>query len=131
MAALTGLRVLVVEDEGMVAAMIEDMLQDLGCIVAASVGQLEKAREIAAAADIDLALLDVNLRNELVFPVAEILAGRRIPFVFSTGYGASGLPAEFRNHTVLTKPFSQLQLQQAMAKLPVTSTGARDGTSQG
>jgi CheY-like chemotaxis protein len=114
-AELLGLRVLVVEDEAAVALMIEDMLQDLGCTIAGSAARLAEALKIAATAEIDLALLDVNLAGQPVFPVAEILRGRRIPLVFSTGYGVRGLPDEFSGFPVLGKPFSTLELQQIIA----------------
>ena len=115
MTGLAGIRVLVVEDEAFVALMIEDMLEELGCTIAASVAQLAKARAIAATAEVDLAVLDVNLGGEPVFPVAETLRARRIPLVFSTGYGASGLPADFAGFPVLGKPFAIAELQQAIA----------------
>jgi CheY-like chemotaxis protein len=111
----SGIKVLVVEDEGVIAMMIEDMLEELGCEVVASVAGFAQAREIAARAEIDLAMLDVNVAGQLVFPVAEILRDRRIPMLFSTGYGASGLPTEFQNYLLLTKPFSRTELQQKMA----------------
>lgn len=109
---LSGLRVLVVEDEGFVALLIEDMLQDLGCVIAASVARLTEALETAATAEVDLAVLDVNLDGETVLPVVEILRVRQIPLILSTGYGASGLPQEFAGHPVLCKPFSMAELQQ-------------------
>ena len=115
MTGLSGLKALVVEDEGSVAFMIEDMLQELGCTVHASVARLEDARGIAQKAMVDFALLDVNLNGQLVFPVAEILRRRRIPFVFSTGYGASGITDEFRNYPVLGKPFTLGDLQHKLA----------------
>ena len=115
MTGLPGLRVLVVEDEGAVAFMIEDILQNLGCEIVASVARLGDAQEIAATAAIDIALLDVNLFGRPVFPVAEVLRQRRIPFIFSTGYGMSGLPREYSSHPVLGKPFSATELQQTMA----------------
>ncbi len=107
-----GVKVLIVEDEGLVAMMIEDMLAELGCDVVASVAEVPKACEAASEVEIDLAILDVNLAGELVFPVAKILRNRNIPFLFSTGYGASGLPSEFSNRQVLHKPYSQIDLQQ-------------------
>ena len=121
MSQLAGARILVVEDEGLVAMMIEDMLAELGCEVVASIAELPRAWEAAAEFEMDLAMLDVNLAGELVFPVAEILRGRDIPFLFSTGYGASGLPSEYADHQVLHKPYSQTELQQKIAltlKLP-------------
>ena len=73
MAELAGLRALVVEDEGSVALLIEDMLEELGCEVAASVATLAEALTAATDGSFDFAVLDVNLAGELVFPVAEVL----------------------------------------------------------
>lgn len=115
MTPFAGVRVLVVEDEGAIAMMIEEMLEELGCEVVASVARLVTALEIASSAEVDLAILDVNLAGELIFPVADILRDRGIPFLFSTGYGASGLPSEFAQHPVLHKPFSQSDLQHKVA----------------
>jgi CheY-like chemotaxis protein len=115
MAELVGLRVLVVEDEAPVALMIEDMLEEAGCTIAGSVARLADALKIAATVEIDLALLDVNLAGQSVFPVADILRGRRIPLVFSTGYGARGLPSQYAGFPVLGKPFSANQLRQTIA----------------
>lgn len=115
MTPFAGVRVLVVEDEGAIAMMVEQMLEELGCEVLASVAQLATALEIAHVVEVDLAILDVNLAGERVFPVAEILRDRGIPFLFSTGYGVSGLPSEFARCPVLHKPFSQSDLQQKIA----------------
>lgn len=115
MTPFAGIRVLVVEDESAIAMMIEDMLQELGCEVVASVARLTTAREIASVVEVDLAILDVNLAGERIFPVAEILRDRGIPFLFSTGYGASGLPSEFAQCPVLHKPFSQSDFQKIVA----------------
>jgi len=113
-ADLQGVRVLVIEDEGSVALMIEDMLEELGCEIVASVARLADAHKIAATTEADLAVLDVNLEGQPVFPVAKILRQRRIPFVFSTGYGAGGLPGEFTGCPVLGKPYSMEDLQQTI-----------------
>lgn len=115
MTPFVGIRVLVVEDEGAVAMLIEEMLEESGCEVVASVARLGTACAVASTAEIDLAMLDVNLAGELVFPVAEILRDRNIPFVFSTGYGASGIPSEFSQCHVLHKPFSDSDLQEKIA----------------
>lgn len=115
MSDFRGIKVLIVEDEGLVALMIEDMLQDLGCEIVALASRLKEAREIAAIASIDLAVLDVNLAGERSFPVAEILRDRGVPFMFSTGYGTAGLPAEFSKCPVLSKPFSAKALQETLA----------------
>ncbi|MCG6574758.1 response regulator [Pseudomonas sp. AF32] len=111
MTPFAGIRVLVVEDEGAIALLIEEMLEDLGCEVVASVARLTAAQDRASTAHIDLAVLDVNLAGERVFPVAQILRDRGIAFLFSTGYGASGVPAEFAGYPVLHKPFSESELQ--------------------
>src|SRR3990170_2051669 len=93
-----GLKVLVVEDEGPVALLIEDMLLDLGCEIAASAAELDRACNLARTAMIDFAVLDLNLGGESAVPVGHILRERGIPFVFSTGYGTSGLAEEFSSH---------------------------------
>jgi CheY-like chemotaxis protein len=116
MTDLSGLKVLVVEDEGSIALLIEDMLIDLGCQIAASVAQLAQACKIAATVLIDFAVLDINLNGERVFAVAEILQERGIPFLFSTGYGTTGVPAAFERHPVLCKPFTLDNLRQAISK---------------
>lgn len=108
---------LLVEDEALVALMIEDMLTELGLDVIASVSQVAKACEWAAAAAFDVAILDVNVAGELVFPVARILRERRIPFLFSTGYGQPSLDDEFRNALTIGKPFSAEQLAEKLRTL--------------
>lgn len=111
---LTGARVLIVEDEAMIAMLIEEFLSDLGCDVAASASRLDSAVEKARNLAIDIAVLDVNLAGQLSYPVAGVLRERGIPFVFATGYGAEGMPAEFRGAPVLSKPFAQEQLAEAL-----------------
>lgn len=116
---------LVVEDEGAIAMLIEEMLEDLGCEIVASVARLAAAQERASTAHIDLAILDVNLAGERAFPVAQILRSRGIAFVFSTGYGASGVPAEFAGYPVLHKPFSEEELRRKIGlALKGSVTGA-------
>lgn len=117
-----GLRALVVEDEGAVALLIEDMLLDLGCEVVASAGSLAKASELARSALIDFAILDLNLAGVSALPIAEILRERRIPFLFSTGYGASGVSGRFESYPVLAKPFVITDL---MSKIAATIAGDR------
>lgn len=105
MSALAGRRILVVEDEMMVAMVLETMLDDAACRIVGPFGRLAQALASAQRDSIDAALLDVNLHGEQVFPVADALAQRNIPFVFVTGYGAGGLPPRFKNRPALTKPY--------------------------
>ncbi|QND66650.1 response regulator [Mesorhizobium loti] len=90
MADARRLRVLVVEDEALVAMLIEDMLLELGYEVLGPAMRLGPALEMARDEIFDLAVLDVNLANEQSFPVAQLLQERGIPFVFATGYGLRG-----------------------------------------
>lgn len=115
MTPFAGVRVLLVEDEGTIALLIEEMLEVFGCAVVASVARFAQALDAAATVQVDLAILDVNLAGERVFPVADILRSRDIPLLFSTGYGPSGVPAEYAGYPVLRKPFSESQLQHCIA----------------
>lgn len=105
MAELAQLEALVVEDEAAIALLIEDMLIDLGCVVVASAADLDRACELARTATIDFAVLDLNLNGSSANAVACILRERRIPFIFSTGYGVGGISDEFKSSPALAKPF--------------------------
>jgi CheY-like chemotaxis protein len=107
-------RILIVEDEMMIAMMIEDFLQELGWDVVGSAGGTERAIALARATDIDAAILDVNLNGRDTFAVADILRERQIPFVFATGYGADGVTDRFRGVPTLTKPFQRDELERAL-----------------
>lgn len=113
---LHGLRMLIVEDETMVAMMVEDLLETFGCIVVAVAGTVKQALALVAAKDvaIDGAILDVNIGGEKVFPVADALAANGIPFVFATGYGASGIDPGFEECPVIAKPFRVATLNQIL-----------------
>ena len=113
---LQGLRVLVVEDEALVSMLLEDMLADHGCEVVAAASRISQALEMIAddAVVFDAAILDVNLGGEPIFPVAEALAAQGTPFVFATGYGASGLPDAWRSRPTLQKPFSHDDVGKAL-----------------
>jgi CheY-like chemotaxis protein len=111
---LTGTRVLVVEDEAMISMMLEDFLEELGCVVVATASRLEDAMVKAADLQLDMAVLDVNLAGKLSYPVAELLHSRGIPFLFATGYGTVGLPDRLRGTTVLSKPYLREQLGEAL-----------------
>lgn len=110
------LRVLIVEDEAIVAMMLEDMVTELGHEVAAIAGRIDQALCFANTLDLDLAIVDVNLNGEHTYPVAGILADRSVPFVFATGYGPEGLTEPWRSTPVLRKPFQLHELERAIAE---------------
>ncbi len=114
--ALAGLRMLIVEDEAMVAMMIECMLTDLGCVVVDVAGTVSRGLALAGdeALEIDGAILDVNLGGEMVYPVAEALRNRHVPFIFSTGYGIDGINEPFAQEPALAKPYEQKALEQML-----------------
>jgi CheY-like chemotaxis protein len=108
------LRVLIVEDEMLVAMNIEDMLLDLGHEVAGLATRLAPALALAGESEIDAAVLDVNLAGEHSFPVADLLDKRGIPFLFATGYGLGGIEERYRGRVVLQKPFRLADLGAAL-----------------
>jgi CheY-like chemotaxis protein len=111
---LNGLRVLVVEDEAAISMLLEDMLIDFGCEIVGPAARLNVALEMAKGGAFDVAILDVNLAGESIYPVADVLAERRRPFVFSTGYGGAGIKDPYRDRPVVQKPFSQQDLRRTM-----------------
>jgi CheY-like chemotaxis protein len=110
-------RVLIVEDEALVAMLLEDMLIDAGYAVSGTVSAIPQALEFVAdaAADFDVAILDVNLRGKPIFPVAEALTIAGKPFVFATGYGAGSLPEAWRDRPTLQKPFGAGDVERVLA----------------
>ena len=101
---LEGARVLVVEDEFLLGMALEEDLQTAGCVVLGPFQSLARAREAAQREQFDLAILDINLAGELVYPLAEELAERGTPFLFLSGYGAADMPERFRGVRRLPKP---------------------------
>ena len=114
---LNGLRVLLVEDEALVAMLVEDMLAEHGCTVVATASRLEEALSKARdpSLEIDVAILDLNLAGETTFSVAQALSQRGVPFAFATGYGAGGLPPEWRTRPTLQKPFTGADIGRVLA----------------
>jgi len=110
-------RVLVVEDEYLIRMLLEDMLDELGYDVAAAVGTISEARQIATEGEFNAAILDVNLDGQEIYPVADILVGRGLPFLFVTGYGERSLPEAYRGRPALQKPFQAEQLKATLAGL--------------
>jgi|tagenome__1003787_1003787.scaffolds.fasta_scaffold19899409_2 CheY-like chemotaxis protein len=109
---MNGLRVLVVEDEAAISLLLEDMLLDLGCDVVGPAARLGTALELAQGEALDVAILDVNVAGEPIYPVAAALVERKVPFIFSTGYGSAGIKDLYRDRPVMQKPFAQRDLRQ-------------------
>lgn len=103
---LTDLRILIVEDEPLIAMSLEDLLSDKGAICLGPVGSIDSALDLIAANRFDIALLDINLRGQKIDPVADRLAAAGIPFIFTTGHGEDGLPKSHRHRPVIAKPYS-------------------------
>ncbi|MGH6956540.1 MAG: response regulator [Caulobacteraceae bacterium] len=124
--ALNGLRLLVVEDEALVAMELEDMLGGMGCVVVDVAGTVSRGLALAGdeAVPLDGAILDVNLGGEQVFPVAERLASRGVPFVFCTGYGHLGLAGPFARVPTLAKPYNERQLRDLLVSALAEGRGA-------
>jgi CheY-like chemotaxis protein len=110
-------RLLIVEDEYLIRLLLEDMLVEFGCTIAAVASNLEDGKQAAQTAQIDLAILDVNIDGEQVFPIADILRGRKLPFIFITGYGARGLPDSYRDSPTLQKPFQMQDLEATLTRV--------------
>ncbi len=109
-----GLRVLLVEDESVIAMLTESMLAELGCEEVSIVGSIAQALDAIENNRPDIAVLDVNLRGQMVLPVAERLAAAGIPFTFATGYGATEMLSEWRHYPIIQKPFGIPELERAL-----------------
>lgn len=122
---LRGLRLFVVEDEALVAMLLEQMLEELGCVVVNLSGTVAQALDQVdkVAPKVDVAILDVNLGGERVYPVADALAARDVPFMFATGYGPEGLDDRYPERTVLSKPYVEASLVNALLQVRAASGG--------
>lgn len=112
--SLAGRRILIVEDDPFIALALEDMLSELGLVIAGSVRDVAAALLLVAGQEIDIALLDVNVGPEKVDPVADLLANRDCPFVFTTGHGRAGLPEAHSSRAIVEKPFYIDELLHAL-----------------
>lgn len=110
-------RILIVEDDYLIASLLVEVLEGAGWQVVGPVGHLAEALDSAKTAACDAALLDVNLGGEAVYPVAEVLGARNVPFLFLTGYGAETLSSPFARQPRLGKPFKAAELLGALARL--------------
>jgi CheY-like chemotaxis protein len=117
-ASAEGMRVLVLEDEALIAMQIEDALGAAACTVVGPATRIGEAFDLLYAEEVDAALLDVNVAGERSFAIADILAAKRIPFAFVTGFdAASTLPEHLRFAPVVSKPFETAQLEAVIAQL--------------
>jgi DNA-binding response OmpR family regulator len=114
---LSGQRVLIVEDRYLIAAEMADEVGKLGGEVIGPARDIEGASQVVASEPLDLALLDVNLDGEPVFPVAQALSAKGVPFIFLTGYDRDVLPPEWRDRPRLAKPVNGRMLREELLKL--------------
>ena len=110
-------RVLIVEDEVLLALHLEDLLTELGHEVVGQATRIEMAMELAHDSDFDFAVLDINVAGTKSFPVADLLRQRGIPFAFATGYGAEGLMDGYRDAPTLRKPYALEDLVRTIAQV--------------
>jgi two-component sensor histidine kinase/CheY-like chemotaxis protein len=105
-------RVLLVEDESLIAMMMEQTLTDLGCDVVGPFGTVGEAIEAIESEPVDAAILDINLGGEMAYPIARILQTREVPFVFMTGYGTETVAVPFPNVRIFQKPLDREVLRE-------------------
>lgn len=113
--------VLIVEDNVLIAMEVEFMAEDCGCAVVGPAGDVAEALGIAADAALTGAVLDINLGSERVWPVAEFLDARSIPFVLASGYGGDEVPDRFKTRPILSKPISRGMLVDALREAGIVS----------
>jgi CheY-like chemotaxis protein len=113
---LSNRNVLVVEDEMMIAMLIEDMLSEFGCKLVGPATSVPRALDLIGKEQVEIAVLDLNLDGQDTYAIAEALQRKNVPFVFATGYGSTGLRKEYGNRPVLQKPFQAKDLEIALAE---------------
>jgi CheY-like chemotaxis protein len=111
-----GTQVFVAEDEFHILLLLEDMLASLGCRIIDSASRVDVALQLAQRLAVDVAVLDVNLCGQKIYPAAEMFRQRGIPFIFSTGYSLSGIDPAWAKYPVVQKPFLLERLAQALAQ---------------
>ncbi len=114
--SLRGRRLMIVEDEFLVAMLLEGILEDEGAVIVGPFGRVPPAIEAAEQAELDLAVLDVNVAGEKVYPVAEALARRGVPFLLLSGYGDTAAP-DHPDWPVCSKPFERKVLLERLSLL--------------
>ena len=118
-AALDGRRIMVVEDEVLIAMLIEASLEDHGCTIVGPYGRLNEALRAAEVERLDAAIMDVNLAGERIFPVAEMLWQRAVPFLLLSGYGDRALPEDRQQWKLQAKPFEMQRVLTTIAEMIV------------
>lgn len=108
---------LLVEDEALIAMLVEDYLRQLGVREIGVAHTLAEGLAMAREGEYDFAVLDININGEMSFPIADVLHQRAIPFVFATGYGPRALDDRFRDCPTLTKPYAEQSLQKVVEGL--------------
>jgi CheY-like chemotaxis protein len=114
---LSGRRILVVEDEALIAMLVEDALLDAGANVLGPAATVEEALALFESGNPEAAVLDINLAGQASTPVADLLADHGVPFVVATGYGAAGLPERHRGVPVLAKPYDPQELVETLTRI--------------
>lgn len=115
MSALAGRHVLIVEDEMIVAMELSDVVERLGCTFTVA-GRVGRAVELATTQHFDVAILDLNLAGEPVYPVADELRRHKTPFVIASGYSADGIEAAYRDGPLLGKPYAEHEIEAALLR---------------
>jgi CheY-like chemotaxis protein len=113
---LSNRKVLVVEDEMMIAMLIEDMLDEFGCVLVGPATTVPRALDLIGKERVEIAVLDLNLDGQDTYAIADALQQKNVPFIFATGYGSTGLRKEYGNRPVLQKPFQARDLETALAQ---------------
>lgn len=124
---LRGKRVLLVDDEFLLILQLEELLHSLGCAIVGPYGDLHAALAGARRAEIDFAILDVNLNGTMVFPLADELHERGIPFILLTGYGRTSLPERFQATPRLSKPYDPATLLREIKLIGQGTASERNG----
>jgi PAS domain S-box-containing protein len=109
--AMAGKRVMVVEDETLIALVISEYLTEMGLSIVGPFNTVVEAMSALKNSDVDAAVLDINLGKELAYPLADALQAAKVPFIFVTGYGEAGLEDRFKNIPVLQKPIDRQTLR--------------------
>jgi CheY-like chemotaxis protein len=119
------LRIFVAEDEALIALVLQDILDELGHTIVGPAASVPQAMSMARDGAFDVALLDVKLGGNEIFPVADVLEARRIPFAFSTGFGEAGLPDAWRTRPILAKPYNPVDVESILNQLGGLVRGVR------